>query len=223
MHIHMYGHTEYWCYISLICKPRAVSKESEWNMAFLLFRFNFHIPLNFFCLMIVATRNVDRTTKLPSLLLINILHDRQKLTKEPSWRENKNHWQMRASCQMLCVLTLFPLMHEKDTSHWSDKNENYFMNRRKKLKGISDVFDREMERYNTGILSQWRRKFWTLQQRINKVVVTDSNAQTEEMWLDFSGYWKSSYSVNGRKSESEKLNATVCSDYHWKSGTGRSC
>lgn len=177
----------------------------------------------FFCLMIVATRNVDRTTKLPSLLLINILHDRQKLTKEPSWRENKNHWQMRASCQMLCLLTLFPLMHEKHTSHWSDKNENYFMNRRKKLKGISDIFDREMERYNTGILSQWRRKCWTLQQRINKVVVTDSNAQTEEMWLDFSGYWKSSYSVNGRKSESEKLNAAVCSDYHWKSGTGRSC
>lgn len=69
----------------------------------------------FFCLIRVATRNVDRTTKLPSLLLINIQRDRQKLTKKPSWRENKNHWQTRASCQMLCLLTLFPLMHEKDT------------------------------------------------------------------------------------------------------------
>lgn len=98
-------------------------------------------------------------------------------------------------------------------SHWSDKNENYFMNRRKKLKGVSDIFDRETERYTVGILSQWRSKFQTLWQRINKVVVTDSNAQTEEMWLDFRGYWKSPYSVNGRKSESEKLNATVCSEY----------
>lgn len=77
------------------------------------------------------------------------------------------------------------------------------MNRRIKLKGISDKFAREVEKYNIG--SQWRSEFWTLRQRINEVVVTDSNAQTEEMWLDFRGYWKSPYSVNGRKSESEKL------------------
>jgi len=55
------------------------------------------------------------------------------------------------------------------------------VNRRKKLKGRSDIFDREMERYNTGILSRCSNEFRTLQQRINKVVVTDSNAQTEEI------------------------------------------
>ena len=114
-------------------------------------------------------------------------------------------------------------VQERHMSHWSDKNENYFVNRRKKLKGRSDIFDREMERYNTGILSRCSNEFRTLQQRINKVVVTDSNAQTEEIWLDFRGYWQSPYFVNGRKSESEKLNATVGSEYLWKSGIGRSC
>lgn len=114
-------------------------------------------------------------------------------------------------------------VQERHMSHWSDKNENYFMSRRKKLKGISDIFDRETERYNTGILSQWKSEFRTLQKRIDEVVVTDSNALTEEMWLNLRGYWKCPYSVNGRKSESEKLNAMVCSDYLWKSGIGRSC
>lgn len=98
--IHMYGHSEYWCCVSLICKPKAVSNESE------IRHFYFSI-LTSTCLVTVAARNVDRTAKLPSLFLINILHDRQKLTKEPSWRENKNHWQMRASCQMLCLLDGF--------------------------------------------------------------------------------------------------------------------
>lgn len=54
------------------------------------------------------------------------------------------------------------------------------MNRRKKLKGISDVFDKEIERYNVGILSQGRCECSTLWQRTNKVV-TGSTAQTEEM------------------------------------------
>lgn len=68
---------------SLICKPKAVSRESE------IRHFYFSILTStsqriLFCLVIVATRNVDRTAKLPSLFLINILHDRQKLTKEPS-------------------------------------------------------------------------------------------------------------------------------------------
>lgn len=114
-------------------------------------------------------------------------------------------------------------VQERHVSHWCNKNKKYFMNRRKRLKGINYIFDREMERYSVGILRQWRSKFQILRQRINKVAVTDSNAQTEVMWLDFRGYWKSQYSVNGRKSESENLNATVCSEYISEAGIGRSC
>lgn len=66
-----------------IGEPKAVSKESEVR------HFYFSVLTSTskricFCLVLVATRNVDRTTELPSLFLINILHDRQKLTKEPS-------------------------------------------------------------------------------------------------------------------------------------------
>lgn len=69
-------YTEYQHRVSLTCKPKAVSKGTA-----LLLCINFHVLENFFCLAIAATRITDRTAKLPSLFLINILHDRQKLTK----------------------------------------------------------------------------------------------------------------------------------------------
>lgn len=50
------------------------------------------------------------------------------------------------------------------------------MRRRKKLKGINYILDSEMKRYIVGILRKRRSKFQTLQQRINKVAVTDPNA-----------------------------------------------
>lgn len=76
MHVHRYGHAEYRYCVSLICKPKAVSKGAA-----LLLCINFHVPDNFFCPALAATRNTDRTAKLPSPFLINILHDSQKLTK----------------------------------------------------------------------------------------------------------------------------------------------